>query len=380
MALRTAYSRIGNTVSTPTSFFDGRFDTPYICRNEEKTNAAKRRRPPGIEILFNGTSVNSYRMLYSQGVWTETTSIPGVLTSTVTSVVPCPEVGVVPYPYDIPDKYWANKLRNEIRDAEVNYAQAFAERKQTEKMFVDYGGRLLKAYSSLRKGNVNGVFNALLGTGNRPYKGWKRTIRDTTGVASDSWLAYQYGIRPLISDLSGSVSEYYKIRAAKPLVVKHSVSASNDERAGGTLHGSFPSSTYVTTATQHARVVSYTTFVDDASFWDVEANRLGLTNPVLLAWELIPYSFVIDWFIGVGDFLQASASFNSIGRIGISVTTTTRIESVGAVGGGTSRRTTTIKSRSFRNSLPSAVIRINANPLSVSHTTSALALIRQLFK
>ena len=27
-------------------------------------------------------------------------------------------------------------------------------------------------------------------------------------------------------------------------------------------------------------------------------------NPFVTAWELVPYSFVIDWFINVGDWLQ----------------------------------------------------------------------------
>lgn len=29
------------------------------------------------------------------------------------------------------------------------------------------------------------------------------------------------------------------------------------------------------------------------------------TNPISTAWELIPYSFVIDWFINIGDYLDA---------------------------------------------------------------------------
>lgn len=32
------------------------------------------------------------------------------------------------------------------------------------------------------------------------------------------------------------------------------------------------------------------------------AQQLGLTNPAQLAWELVPFSFVVDWFIPVGDF------------------------------------------------------------------------------
>lgn len=31
---------------------------------------------------------------------------------------------------------------------------------------------------------------------------------------------------------------------------------------------------------------------------------LGITNPLATAWELIPYSFVLDWVIGVGEYLN----------------------------------------------------------------------------
>lgn len=33
--------------------------------------------------------------------------------------------------------------------------------------------------------------------------------------------------------------------------------------------------------------------------------QLGITNPAELIWELVPYSFVIDWFVPVGNYLSA---------------------------------------------------------------------------
>lgn len=32
---------------------------------------------------------------------------------------------------------------------------------------------------------------------------------------------------------------------------------------------------------------------------------LGLLNPASLAWELVPLSFVVDWIVPVGPFLEA---------------------------------------------------------------------------
>ena len=42
--------------------------------------------------------------------------------------------------------------------------------------------------------------------------------------------------------------------------------------------------------------------------WLYGLNSLGLINPLLVAWELTTLSFVFDWFIPVGTFLEALTS------------------------------------------------------------------------
>jgi len=45
--------------------------------------------------------------------------------------------------------------------------------------------------------------------------------------------------------------------------------------------------------------------------WDVAARVAGLgMNPLVTAWELIPYSFVVDWFVNVGDYITRTTSTN----------------------------------------------------------------------
>lgn len=39
------------------------------------------------------------------------------------------------------------------------------------------------------------------------------------------------------------------------------------------------------------------------------ANQLGLVNPLTIGWELVPFSFVVDWFIPVGQFLSQGTDF-----------------------------------------------------------------------
>jgi hypothetical protein len=371
--------KIGTFISFPGAglSYDYTSMVNVMAKAEDKSPTVKRPRPKGIEVLFNGTTVSSNKVAQNIGTYVEVTSTPSVF-AIGWQLVPCPQIGFDPYGSTIPDKYWSTELRNKVRDTDINLAQAFAERKQVENMFVDYGKRLIKASTALRKRNVNGVFNALLGTGNRPNKGWKKTIKDSTGVASDHWLAFQYGIRPLISDLEGAVTEYYKVRQVSPLIRSYSLRANNPQRGGGTVSQFYPAAMYTTNLTQNANIRCTAEFQDSASAWDQTAARVGLTDPLLLAWELIPYSFVVDWFINVGDFLQAAGTIIGLKRVGISITTSTTEESFGFYEGGNSNRKRTLKYREFRNVIPAPELRIKAHPLSLSHVTSALALIRQV--
>lgn len=38
--------------------------------------------------------------------------------------------------------------------------------------------------------------------------------------------------------------------------------------------------------------------------------QTGIDNPALLAWELLPYSFVVDWFLPVGNYLESLNAFS----------------------------------------------------------------------
>lgn len=62
--------------------------------------------------------------------------------------------------------------------------------------------------------------------------------------------------------------------------------------------------------------------------------QVGITNPAATVWELIPYSFVFDWIIPVGGYLESLDAL--IGVEDLTVQRSTKqivgIESVGALG------------------------------------------------
>lgn len=50
-------------------------------------------------------------------------------------------------------------------------------------------------------------------------------------------------------------------------------------------------------------------------------NRLGFINPVLTAWQIVPFSFIVDWFVNVGTVIGALTDFVGIdiSRTGYSI-------------------------------------------------------------
>ena len=385
VAVYKAYIRTGLILGGPSGITDYTSLVEYNKLEEYQLGKVRRKKPIGVERLFNGTNVSSWRWRQRPGIVIVRTDQTGGAWRENRTQLNAPSLGPGPSAQSLPTKYWSNRLLKAIRDTDLNLAQAFAERAQVEHMFVDYGKRVLKAYSAARRGRPNEVLNALLGTqaNKAVIRDYKKVVSDSTKVASDTWLAWQYGIRPLISDLKGAVSEYYKVRAASPVIRAFHLKASNDERMGGFQSGpatdaDHPAYVYQTQYTQTGRISCYAEFQDSAQSWDQSAQRLGLTDPALLAWELIPYSFVIDWFVNVGDFLQASGTFIGLKRVGIHLVTTNHRVDIASKGTGQAFGEYVLKMRTFTTSLPSAQLSIKAHPLSLSHVTSALALIRQV--
>lgn len=121
---------------------------------------------------------------------------------------------------------------------------------------------------------------------------------------------------------------------------------------------------------------------------------LGLMDPELVAWELVPFSFVIDWFAPVGSWLEARAFASSLK--GLFVTTDFqkvhcggfkqakfRDESLGLtsvmspVSGGDYRYTGITVQRTVSSSLnvPMPKVKTLAKALSLQHCLNGIALL-----
>jgi hypothetical protein len=209
----------------------------------------------------------------------------------------------------IPD--WQTALRTAVKDQKVNLAQTLAEYPQAQRMFADNATAIAKALRSLRRGDAKGAAQAL-----------RAKPKQLRGTISNRWLELQYGWMPLLSDLYGSVAElqaglqrprYRKIKVRRAAEIRENRNIGNISYLN--KPGYIDASVKVV-----AKVTCY--LKQDSSV----SNRLGFTNPVNLAWELLPYSFVIDWFIPIGDWLNSlDAEIGVIEAYGTVSTKTKRI-------------------------------------------------------
>ena len=127
--------------------------------------------------------------------------------------------------------------------------------------------------------------------------------RGASVTAQNLWLQYRYGIRPLVSSVKSIIEALGKSRDS----VRHTYRGKyrlykqqTSTVTGGNWSTTFPVQDSVTDEVVVRAGVLIEEVVD-------LATSLGVTAGGMLAtpWELIPFSFVADWFINVGDFLSS---------------------------------------------------------------------------
>lgn len=174
---------------------------------------------------------------------------------------------------------------NKLGDQKVNISQSVAEGRRTYSMLANSSVTLWSLYLAAKRRNWSKVAE-LLGKGNKTYR-----------RAADNWLQLQYGWLPLLSDIHGTYQWFTDVDENSMLVTGQSSNTRTHVVKGETLYSSWSGSI---TCVGYAKYVGKIT-----GNYARSANKGGLVNPLSLAWEVLPYSFVTDWFVPVGNVLQA---------------------------------------------------------------------------
>jgi len=283
------------------------------------------------------------------------------------------------------------KVRNKLKDQSVNLAQAFAERKMTANLIAEAATKLATAYSHLRKGNLAGAADALgVHAGSRALRTYRKRFEKSQHKAiANSWLELQYGWKPLLNDVYGSAEllaqKFYTESKGKAV-------ASAKRSYTRVVTGVSESIPYEDTITTEVEV-KYTLYYSTTTEALHTLSQVGISNPAVLAWELLPYSFVVDWFVPIGNYLSSidatlGLSFLQGAKTVFERTTVVRkftckdrydgldYYTCDAVGIKRGFRVTRTSLRDF----PTVMYPTFKNPLSMGHALNAIALISQTFK
>jgi len=175
-----------------------------------------------------------------------------------------------------------NRLLDKLRSSDLNLLVSAAEAKQSASMIL----RAARSFGNLK----TSILRAISDLGKPISRGSKR--------AADTWVEYCYGWTPLLNDIH-NMTEFH--RTLLPVL-----------KVEGKGYKRYEESSSIVSTGSH-RQVSKTLVVDKVlrsrtvtikSPQAFDATRLTSLNPLLLAWEILPYSFVVDWFIDIGGYLQ----------------------------------------------------------------------------
>ena len=205
-----------------------------------------------------------------------------------------------------------SRLSEKVKGHNFNLAVAAAEGKKTVSMVSNAIQSIGGAVLDLKRGRFESAARRF-GVNSRPSQ---LSHRDVAG----RWLELQYGWLPLLSDVYESAKAYEALtrKPRKEIVTvsftKRFVHDASQAPVNWSCKGPAMSGKKI-----------YYEMTEQMS----APRSLGLMDPLTVAWELIPYSFVIDWFIPIGTYLENLNTIPSLrGRF---MTTTLRRFSGSAV-------------------------------------------------
>lgn len=201
------------------------------------------------------------------------------------------------------------KLIERVKDTKVNIAQAIAERDQVARLVGSTAKRFASTVVNLRRLNFRGALDALLG----PAPMTAARSREANRLAGlsgvpEQWLALQYGWLPLLGDIDGACKELADTLLDQPPVCRARAKAKQPLDAYSTTRrgSSYPIHPGRKWTRTKAEILGEG-FVEYgvSSEFGQAVQRTGIIDPFLLAWELMPWSFVVDWMLPVGSWLES---------------------------------------------------------------------------
>lgn len=185
------------------------------------------------------------------------------------------------------------KILEKVRGSHASLSVDFAEGRQTiqmlkqalnlRKTIFEFGRDVVRQrkYRKIRPG---------------PTQGQRRL-----DYVNGKWLEYRYGWMPLVSSLYDTVDALRKERVSGPTPIKARSGATFQKKYLDVRSGNLGKMNTSLQIDLTHRTEYSCTFALQSGYTFSDFTSL---NPATIAWELTPFSFIVDWFVGVGQCLE----------------------------------------------------------------------------
>jgi len=180
-----------------------------------------------------------------------------------------------------------------VNSGEFHTGIFLAELPEAIESVVGLATSIFRSIAALIKGDVSGslrhLTRALSARGHKRVKPPNVKLQATD--ISSTWLAMQYAWGPLLQDLKNLMEKIEEMKKERGLVFRS---------RGKDLYIRPMRIRIEPGYEQRVRFQAIWTLREHPSM----AQVLGLTDPASVAWEKVPLSFVVDWFIPIGNYLK----------------------------------------------------------------------------
>jgi hypothetical protein len=175
------------------------------------------------------------------------------------------------------------------------------ELRETSKFFMSNSQAIRKLFGKFLGGFPSSDIRAFAGV---PPKTLMTALSRAARKVGGAWMAYRYAVMPLM----------YSMKDIMKVIDQNRIVTSRGSRviSPTSLSVNLPSGSYITKEYWGDITVRAAVVAKYSSKKVAQLQSVAL-NPLSTAWELLPYSFVFDWFLNVGNYItdNFSASFAS---------------------------------------------------------------------
>jgi len=202
---------------------------------------------------------------------------------------------------------WITPLRNKIKDTDVSLGETVFEFRETVRAFCNFAKAIknwYEAYKAMRHCDQRVLWRIARGgpvRRRRSLPSW--TLKDVSGA----YLGFSFGIKPTAEVAMAAWMQLHDKLADPDFFVAKKFTVSVGDDATADLVSPNPGAiSRLTKVRVKERVVCYVAFKPSFS------PGVTMGNPLEVAWELVPLSWLVDVFIPIGNTLKSLDALKNV--------------------------------------------------------------------